>query len=75
MYTGTANDRLQGGVNMRHDIDPVVEEIRETRRKLYERCGNDPHKYGEFIAAVQRKARLAKKRITKVNNKDTNSSS
>jgi len=52
---------------MRYDIDPVVEEIRDTRRKLYARCGNDPHKYGTFIAAaaMQRKARLAKKIKTK----------
>ena len=52
---------------MRYAIDPVVEEIRETRRKLYERCGNDPHKYGKFIAAAaaQRKLRFAGKKKTK----------
>ena len=43
---------------MRFDIDPVVEEIRQTRRALYARCGNDPHQYGQFLmaAATQRKA-------------------
>ena len=64
MYARTIDDRLSGGLIMRYAIDPVVEEIRETRRKLYERCGNDPHKYGTFIAAAatQRKARMAKKK-------------
>jgi hypothetical protein len=48
---------------MPYDIDPVVEEIRETRRKIYARCENDPHKYGIFLqeAAKQRKARFVKK--------------
>jgi len=52
---------------MRYDIDPVVEEIRDTRRKLYARCGNDPHRYGKFLmaAAAQRKARRAKREKTK----------
>ena len=52
---------------MHSHIDPVVEEIRDTRRKLYARCGNDPHKYGQFLkaAAIQRKARLAKKKSSK----------
>ena len=63
MHARTVNDRLSGGMIMRYDIDPVVEEIRKTRRKIYERCGNDPHKYGIFLqeAAKQRKARLVKK--------------
>jgi hypothetical protein len=53
---------------MKYAIDPVVEEIRDTRRKLYARCGNDPHKYGAFIAAAatQRKARLARKRKARI---------
>ena len=52
---------------MRFDIDPVVEEIRQTRRELYARCGNDPHKYGKFLMAVaaQRKSRLSKKKRVK----------
>jgi hypothetical protein len=53
---------------MPYDIDPVVEEIRETRRKIYARCGNDPHKYGIFLqeAAKQRKARFIKKGKAKI---------
>jgi hypothetical protein len=53
---------------MRHDIDPVVEEIRKTRRKIYARCGNDPHKYGIFLqeAAKQRKVRFVKKARSKI---------
>jgi hypothetical protein len=48
---------------MHYDIDPVVEEIRETRRRLFARCGNDPHKFGSFLkeAAKLRKSRLTKK--------------
>jgi hypothetical protein len=48
---------------MRYAIDPVIEEIRDTRRKLYARCGNDPHKYGKFLqtSAQLRKVRLARK--------------
>jgi len=51
---------------MPYNIDPVVEEIRETRKKLYERCGRDPHKYGKLMAAAaaQRKARFAGKKKT-----------
>jgi hypothetical protein len=53
---------------MRFDIDPVVEEIRKTRRKIYARCGNDPHKYGIFLqeAAKKRKALLGKKGKSKI---------
>jgi hypothetical protein len=52
---------------MQYAIDPVVEEIRDTRRKLYARCGNDPHKYGALLvaAATERKARFARKRRAK----------
>jgi hypothetical protein len=67
MHAGTVNDRLSGEIHMKHAIDPVVEEISNTRRKLYARCGNDPQKYGAFLAAaaIQRKTRLARKRRAK----------
>jgi hypothetical protein len=45
-------------MKMRFDIDPVVEEIRQTRRDIYARCGNDLHQYGQLLiaAGTQRKA-------------------
>jgi hypothetical protein len=48
---------------MKYAVDPVVEEIRETRKKLLAQCGNDIKRYGEFIAAqaVKRKAVLRKR--------------
>jgi hypothetical protein len=48
---------------MNYEKDPVVEEIRETRRKLLARIGNDPHKFGKFLQAesAKRKARMVKK--------------
>jgi hypothetical protein len=48
---------------MRYDIDPVVEEIRKTRRQLFARCGYDPHEYGKFLqaASLRRRARLRKR--------------
>ena len=29
--------------------DPIVEEVRETRRKLMEKFGNDPRRYWEHL--------------------------
>ncbi len=29
--------------------DPVVEEVREIRRKIFEECGNDLHRYFERL--------------------------
>ena len=40
---------------MSYEKDPVVEEIRETRRKIFSEFGNDPFKFGKFLAERERK--------------------
>jgi hypothetical protein len=63
MHPGAINDRLSGDIIMRSNIDPVVEEIRDTRRKLLKECDNDPRKYGNLIAAAaKQRNRLVKKK-------------
>ncbi len=37
---------------MSHD-DPVVQRVRETRRKIFESCGNDPHKLYEWAKQIE----------------------
>lgn len=38
---------------MTYSKDPVVEEIRETRRKIFKEFDNDPYKFGKFLAKRQ----------------------
>ncbi|NLW31120.1 MAG: hypothetical protein GXY77_06660 [Fibrobacter sp.] len=38
---------------MSYSKDPVVEEIRETRRKIFKEFDNDPYKFGKFLAERQ----------------------
>lgn len=38
---------------MSYSRDPVVEEIRETRRKIFQEFDNDPYKFGKFLAKRQ----------------------
>lgn len=35
--------------------DPVIQRIRETRRKIQEQCGNDIHKMTLFFMEAQKK--------------------
>jgi hypothetical protein len=63
MHPGAVDDRLSGDIIMRSNIDPVVEEIRDTRRKLLKECDNDPRKYGNLIAvAAKKRNRLIEKK-------------
>jgi hypothetical protein len=34
--------------------DPIIQELRETRRKLMEACGNDPRKLMQHLLEVQK---------------------
>jgi hypothetical protein len=34
--------------------DPIVEEVRETRRRIYEECGSDLHQLIERLKAAER---------------------
>jgi hypothetical protein len=43
---------------MKYDTDPVVEEMRKTRKTLFARCGNDVKRYGEYIAAQAQKRKM-----------------
>lgn len=36
--------------------DPMLEEVYATRRKISERCGNDPKRYMAGIRDIQRRA-------------------
>lgn len=38
---------------MTYSKDPVVEEIHETRRKIFKEFDNDPYKFGKFLAKRQ----------------------
>lgn len=34
--------------------DPIVEEVRQARRKLFEKCGNDLDKFMDYIEERQK---------------------
>jgi hypothetical protein len=50
---------------MSYEKDPVVEEIRETRRKIFSEFGNDPYKFGKFLAERERKRKSRVSRTRK----------
>ena len=35
--------------------DPIVEEVRKARQELFDQCGNDLHRYFEFIRESEKK--------------------
>ena len=47
---------------MNYFNDPIVEEIRETRRKIFKEFGNDPYKFGKYLAKreAKRKGRMVR---------------
>lgn len=50
---------------MKLEKDPVVEEIRKTRKKLFKRCHNNPYEYGKLLMESSRKRKIRVKKVIK----------
>ncbi len=50
---------------MKLEKDPVVEEIRKTRKKLFKRCHNNPYEYGKLLLENSKKRKIGTKKVTK----------
>ncbi len=51
---------------MSYEKDPVVEDIREIRRKIFAEFDNNPHKFGKFIAERERKRKTTSRRSRRI---------
>mgnify|MGYP006281862247 CR=1 FL=1 len=51
---------------MSYGKDPVVEEIRETRRTIFSEFGYDPRRFGKFLAERERNRGVKSRRTTKL---------
>ena len=38
--------------------DPIVEEVRKARQELFDQCGNDLHRYFEFIRESEKNTEI-----------------
>ena len=66
MHPGTIIIEYGGGINtMKLEKDPVVEEIRKTRKKLFKRCHNNPYEYGKLLLENSKKRKIGTKKVTK----------
>jgi len=52
---------------MKCDKDPVVEEVRKVRHKIFKECNYDPYIFGKFLAEREKKAGGSLKHTRKKN--------
>jgi hypothetical protein len=50
---------------MKKDIHPAIEEIHETRRKIFRKFKSNPHEYGKHLMEISAQKRLGKPRSHK----------
>jgi hypothetical protein len=56
---------------MNYENDPVVEEIRETRRKIFKEFDNNPYKFGKYLAKREAKRKRELTNLKRIVTKET----
>ena len=51
---------------MKYENDPVVKEIRETRKKLFKKFNNNPREYGKFLISAGKKRKAENRKQRKI---------